>query len=247
VQGTPAEECILQLKENDANLAHTLVHRQRDFLNELGFNVWCVDFWENGCSRRLDLIGDFGGKMDFGIAGRVWVELKVFSDATFDRLVRQWKSKLGAGLVTENTRDTSLQGVMLLAARVPKASIGHWGRPTLHGMLLSLGDAVWVDLVGGRKAARGQVKGPKPSIAEVWSRMEWHPIGGTKTVGLLKHFLDALGLPLKHAGQRAATLNALLRQAGETGRLTERKLRTKTGRLPWVASKSTFRRIYQFL
>ena len=63
----------------------------------------------------------------------------------------------------------------------------------------------------------------------------------------LKHFLRALGLSLKNAGPRAGTLNMLLRQSGKTGRLVERKLKSKSGHKPWVAPEDTFRDIYQCL
>ena len=102
----------------------------------------------------------------------------------------------------------------------------------------------WQNVARGRKAGPGQVKGSKPALAQVWSEMEWHETGRGK-VGLLKHFLGALKLPLKNPGSRAATLNALLRKAGKPGRLVEKKLKTKTGPPPWVASRDTFRDLYQ--
>ena len=175
------------------------------------------------------------------------MELKVVAEGVFAKTVQDWKATLADGLVTESGRDATLQGVLLLAAKVPRVSGGRWGAPSLHAMLLAKGADVWLDVAGGRKAARGQVKGAKPPLAKLWREMEWHQTDGGQSVGLLKHFLRALGLPLKNAGQRAGTLNTLLRQSGKTGRLVERKLKSKSGRKPWVAPKDTFRDIYQCL
>lgn len=247
VQGVVATQCDLQLRAEDAELAKTLLRKQRALLTDLGFNVWAVDFWQPGCSKRLDLVGDFGLKNNFGIQGRVWVELKVVWEGQFAKTVREQKTVLAEGLATESVRDPTLQGVLLLAAKVPRVSGGRWGAPSLHAMLLARGSGVWLDVAGGRKAARGQVTGAKPPLAKVWPEMEWHLTDNGQRVGLLKHFLGALRLPLKNAGQRAGTLNGLLRQSGKTGRLVEKKLQSKTGRKPWVASKDTFRDIYQCL
>jgi len=247
VNGAPARQCHLQLRTEDAKLTETLLHKQRTLFSELGFNVWAVDFWEEGCSKRLDLVGDFGVRQNFGVQGRVWVELKVFSDATFKKEVEKWKAKLVPSLDTECERDSTLKAVLLLAARVPRASGGRWGTPTLHPMMMAQGADDWVSLTGMRRAARGQAKGVKPPLATLWSKMEWHLTEDGQRVGLLKHFLQSLGLPLKHTGQRASTLNGLLKKGGKTGRLVETKLKSKAGRKPWVARKDTFRDIYQCL
>ena len=68
-----------------------------------------------------------------------------------------------------------------------------------------------------------------------------------RSTGQAGAFLKSLGLPLKHAGQRAGTLNGLLKRGGKTGRLVATKLKSKAGRKPWVARKDTFRDICQCL
>ena len=40
VNGAPSEKCQLQLKQADADLALSVLHRQRALLTDLGFNVW---------------------------------------------------------------------------------------------------------------------------------------------------------------------------------------------------------------
>ena len=65
------------------------------------------------------------------------------------------------------------------------------------------------------------------------------------SVGMLHHFLDALGVDCTHTGERAATYNTMLRQKGKPGRVEEKQLANKAGKSPWVATKDTFRDIYQ--
>ena len=170
VQGVAAQECDLQLRKADTDLVKTLLHKQRDLLDDLGFNVWYVDFWQPGCSKRLDLVGDFGPRRDFGVTGRVWVELKVFSDATFAKEVEHWKTQLEANLVTESGRDASLQAVLLLTARVPRISGGRWGAPALHAMLFVKGSQQWLGLAGAQRAARGQSRVPSHLLRRFGAR-----------------------------------------------------------------------------
>lgn len=247
LQGVALESCKLQLGEEEKSLVLAVLKKQRAFFTEVELNVWSVDFWEPGCSRRLDLLGDFGVRQNFGVLGRVWVELKLFSEARFDKEVKEWRDKLEVCLGQENQRDPTLQGVLLLAASVPRVPGARWGAPTLHGMLLAHGSSGWISLACGRKAAPGQVKGAKPPVAALLRKMEWHHVSKGKEVGLLNNFLDGLGLPCKRSGQKAATYNALLRQAGKPGRLVETKLKTKAGRPPWVAGKNTFRDLYKLV
>lgn len=40
VDAVPSKKCQLQLKRDDADLALSVLHRQRALLTDLGFNVW---------------------------------------------------------------------------------------------------------------------------------------------------------------------------------------------------------------
>ena len=78
--------------------------------------------------------------------------------------------------------------------------------------------------------------------------MEWFDAQGVQgKVGLLYHFLEALGLPPGSAGKRAATFNAVLRRFGITGRLMQKKLRNRAGSALWVATREVYREIYKRL
>ena len=192
--------------------------------------------------------------------GRVWVEVKCFSEARYDEEVAKWKRRLAGELETEHRRDPSLQAVMLLAAKASRVSGGLWGPPTLQAMLLTRGVSTqWVNLAGGvQKKAPGQVKGARKSLAQLWSKMEWHQALDGERVGLLNHFLGTLGLTSANTGKRAATFNGLLtdseaadRRKGlvavTRGRVARKKLKGETGSAPWVARKDTFRDIYKYL
>ena len=84
-------------------------------------------------------------------------------------------------------------------------------------------------------------------LHEVWAAMEWSSTAQGQEVGLFRHFLAALGLPVNNAGQRAGTMNAMLQERRVSGRVFEAKLAQKAGRKPWVATKATFRALYNYL
>ena len=110
-----------------------------------------------------------------------------------------------------------------------------------------VGAAAWKDIVGSsRRVTRGQSP-CKPPLAQVLSRMLWLTGSSGETVGLLKHFFSEMGVKDQHPGQRARTLNKLLRQAGHEGRIREEELENRCGKKPWVAGKATFRILYGFL
>ena len=240
-----AGRCTLELKDAEANLVTTLLRKQRALLSDLGFNVWKVDAKEPGSQKPLDLVGDFNTAKNFGVGGRVWVELKVYSDSSFDKEVAQTKEELAEILSAKHVRDPTLQAVFLLVGRVSKASGCQWGAPSLHGMLLVAGSQDWITVAGGRRAARGQVQGSKPPLTKVWSKMEWYQTTNGTKVGMLHHFLDVVDVDCTHTGDRAATYNKMLRQKGKSGRVEEQKLANRPGKSPWVATKDTFRAIYE--
>ena len=240
--------CDLQLRPQDASLSVAILRKERALFADLGLNVWLVDTRPGGGSVTYDLLGDFGTAKNFGVTGRVWVELKVHADGAFESEVARCKQELAAALPQERDRDPSLQGVLLVVAKVPRAGAGHWGTPTLHAMLLSGAATDWINVAGGsRRAGRGQCIAGKPALTILWGKMQWVRTAQGMEVALLRHFLEALGLPVNNAGQRAATFNTLLRQNGSSGKLFEAKIANKTGRKPWVGTKATFRDLYQFV
>jgi hypothetical protein len=160
-----ADSCMLELRSTEVSLAEVLVAKQRRFMDDLHLNVWQVDVRVGGAT--LDLRANFNTNDNFGIKKNLWTELKVFSAASFAREATLMKSELVEKLGHVKKRDSSVEGVLLLAAKVERSSGGRWGAPTLSAWLHKPGDT-WKDLTAGRqKVARGQAAA-KPKKAELW-------------------------------------------------------------------------------
>ena len=71
--------------------------------------------------------------------------------------------------------------------------------------------------------------------------------GGVGKLGLLSHFLTALGLKENNARDRAPHFNAVLAQHGGDLALEQVKLPNRDGKPPWVGTKACFRAIYKTL
>ena len=245
---TAATSCTLQLRPQDAALASTLLRKQRALLADLGLNAWSVDKGGAANKRSLDLLADFSTSKNFGVQGRLWVELKVLAAATFEAEFAKCKETLEELFAKEEKKDKSLGGVLLLAACVGTGGRTAWTAPTLVASLKKRSSPKWQLLAGAaRRAARGQCKSTKPPLATLWSKMEWFEQQTGPNVGLLKHFLQGVRLPCKNPGQRASTFNSLLRKGRCQGRVISGRLKNKCGKRPWVATKQTFRKLYTFV
>ena len=243
-QWKSVRNCRLRLQGNDAELAMQVFLKQRSFLCDLAFNIWQVDVGVPG--GALDLVGDFSLNNSFDIAGKVWVELKVFSSTGFERKVEQHQDLCSSKLPSVQGRDPSIEAVMLVACRCARNGPRHWLSPSLRATIYLGGQ--WQDIGGAKKKSRGRVQGEKKNLAAVWKEMEWlsDPRGGSSKLGFLKHFLAALGLKAANPGQRARRFNALLAQ--HNGHAFERiKIPHREGKRPWVGAKAAFRIIYNAL
>lgn len=242
-----ARTCDLELRVEDANLAEKLLVKQRGLLTDLRINVWAVDCNPGGRrSVTFDLVGDFSGPQHYGVTGKLWVELKVFSEANFEQSVETCKADLKEKLTAVRRQDATIGGVILVAAKVDRVGSG-WSTPVHLVTLLVPSASGWAALVGGSKRpARGQCGNTKLPLAKLWEKMEWHQATDGR-VGLLSHFLAALDLDEDKPGDRATTFNQLLRKQGHAGRVYNTKLPSKAGRKPWVASKDTFRALYHLV
>ena len=127
-------------------LSHTTFDRPSRFVDEEGSSP----------KHSLDLIGDFSTSENFGVEGRVWIELKVFSEARFAQEVAKAKAELQIALARERKHDKTLGAVLLLAAKAAKDSRTSWGPPTLLATLNKFGSNEWKDLTGAsrRSASR---------------------------------------------------------------------------------------------
>ena len=218
--------------------------KMRSLLSDMSFNIWKVN--EPAGQYSMDLVGDFSKPSRNSVNGRCWVELKMFSAATFDEEMRLYKNRLKQSLPHVQSNDDSIGSVMLLAAKVEKEA-GRYAKPVLQACLLKPSSGRWVVMAGSRRTSRGQAKQPKPTFTQVWGKMSIHRASDGTEVGLLSHFLQALSLPNRSTGKRAQTLNKLLRSRGPANVLKKRKLPALTGQPPWVGSKKVFRHLFKVL
>ena len=242
-----ARKATLTLRLQDAELAKAVVVKQLSLLSSLHLNVWKVD--KQVGARTLDLLGAFHTTQNYGVNGQVWVETKVFSGKFFAKELEKSRDTLEEVLQQEeDKRSSTFGGVLLLAVKATER--GHrWAPPRLVCQLLTNSGGKWQTLSGqSPKAGRGQCRaGKKPTLKHTFQEMEWPSLTSGVRVGLLKHFLEALKLPTRSAGKRAATFNRQLRKHKVKGRLSQEKLPQKCGRRPWVASRATFEQVYKFL
>ena len=124
--------------------------------------------------------------------------------------------------------------------------VGRGSPPALLCELLQA-DGDWRALAGSDRVDRGQVAGEKPTFAKVWSKMQKTVRVGGRSVKLLKHFLEALDLPVADAGKRAATFNKILAKSGSSGRLQQKNVPNISGIPPWVGTKDVFRSVYKLV
>ena len=240
--------CTLCLPARDSQLAYTLVTLQAALLANLSLNTWGVDTRRTGNRRPLDLVCTFApGKKNYGVEGRLWVELKVWSEDLFPHELDRWQTKLEEELPQEQARDSTLQGVLLLAAAVGKGTSARWPKPTLVATLWSSSVGRWQKLAGtfGR-VARGQAR-HKPPVQEVLNKLGVATTEDEEEVLYLKHLLKRLGLPVRNAGRRAVTLSALLAKRGVHGRIFKKKLLNECGQAPWLLSEATLLAVYPHL
>lgn len=236
-----APSARLRLLPQDQNFTLELLHEQRAALTALGFNFFAVDMKAGGST--WDLVGDFGHDA-YGVPGLVGVELKVFSDSGFEGKVARACDDLKSRSLT------AVEGVLLLAARCARDG-GGWARPQLTAKLYSESSGRWKTLGlasdSGRPARQGCSLKPKVRLQAVLGKMEWHTlpeVGGR--AGLLKHFLEGLGLDALNPGKRAATFNRYLARDGRAERFVRARL-PGGGKPAWVAPKTAYSVVHRSL
>jgi len=182
--------CSLRLGPAEVALALALVRQQRDLLADFRLNIWTLDIQRRVAKGSFDMLGDFCGDQNWGVTGRVWVELKVYSATSFGDSVQKAKDELETGLREERPADPSLGAALLLAAQVELQG-GTWKVLSMLALLKPVASG-WKCVAGKQKTvARGQSK-QKPPMAEVLQNMEWVRMGSGETVRYLKDFLAAV-------------------------------------------------------
>ena len=239
-----SRSCTLKVCPVETQLVQTAVFKVRALLGDLGLNIWDVDLQVPGvCS--MDLVCDFNYARHCCAPGKLWLELKLFAAEGCRRQAALTKDWLKETLPKVQAKDPSVGGVALLVVKVEKEGVA-WGRPALLCELLQA-DGDWRALAGSDRVGRGQVAGEKPTFAKVWSKMQKTVRVGGRSVKLLKHFLEALDLPVADAGKRAATFNKILAKSGSSGRLQQKNVPNISGIPPWVGTKDVFRSVYKLV
>jgi hypothetical protein len=230
--------------KEDGNLVCILVERVSCFFIGLQINISFVDLFNAGVGKGLDLVGSFIGKPLQGVTGRIWAELKVFSARGFDNKVKFEKARLAKLLPKAQQKDSSIQAVILYAARLEKGRNG-WDKPLAEVWMYAGG--CWKDIspAGTGPLARGKLKDTaKPTQAEVWAKVKFTRVNPTDPpVGLLVHFLNAMGKPSGNSGKSATALQNMLAKHGHNDEIWQEDV-GNCGDWPYVAEKSTFQKLY---
>jgi hypothetical protein len=243
IQGSKAAACSLRLLDQDAALSFQLLKKTRSFLADLQANVWNVDKPAGSGQGSIDLVCDMAHGHQLGVSGLIHVELKVFAARGFEKKVADTQEEL-----VQKLERSGASAIMLLAASVEKETRTCWCEPKLSATLLCRSGG-WQDVSpGGLRVAKGQIKrGYWHALGQLWPKMEWHRPSKGPEVGLLKHFLVALGLPGNNPGSRASALNQVLAKKRVKNRLENLKLKNRPGRPVWVGSKQTFRAVHRII
>ena len=238
----------MALQPAEQEIAVALMKKQREFLADCGFNFEpCV--FSPVLRKGLDLVGDFSSSRNWGITGKVWIELKAFTCATFDFSLGLEEKKVKAQFLTLQGSDPRYHSAMLLACRLKKEGSA-WGMPSVKTKLLV--DGEWQDISrgAGRKHRAGKVSPvSKPNLAKVFSNMAWDTVdgGGKAKYGIASEFMTQMGLKAGNPGKRCDTWNGMLENAGKPYRFTREKFLDKPGQEPWVGNKHAFRFIWDRL
>ena len=240
---TQPRSCNLVPKDPEAKLAVEIVQKQRAFVSDMHANIHYIDTKMPGSSKgALDLICDFSTKRDYGIPGRLWVELKFFSAAGLAQKISSEETKLSKVFPQVQRADSTIEGVLLLVASAEKLAGSSWGKLRLIAKLYESGKG-WCDLT-----TKGSMK-PGVTLVDVWKQVKWWrpdcAAGGDRAA--LDDFLRAVGSPVGHGGRDAAKFNSLLASKGISERLKIVKLRGRPGSTPWSGTKSVLRCIYKHM
>jgi hypothetical protein len=252
VQCSRGAGCSLRLQPADQQVAVAVMLKQRGFLADCGINVEpCV--YSPALRKTLDLVGDFSTTRNFGISGKVWIELKAFSAATFDKSLageEGEEGKVKAQFQTLRASDPRFHSAMLLAARLTQEGAA-WGTPAVVAKLLI--DGEWKDITAGadRRPRAGRVSASrKPNLAKVFQKMSWDHVdgrGGGAKYGMVSDFMKEMGLKLGNPGKRAGTWNKIFANANQAMRFSRQKILDKPGSEPWMGTKDAFRFIWENL
>ena len=240
----------LRLLPHDAELARQVVLEHRALFADMLLNVWAVDQRMPHRLGFFDLLGDFSTEVNYGILGKLWVDLKVFSSLHYESKVLRSKAKAEEQFANVVAFDETIESVMLVTACVDKDG-ARWLPPSLDAWLFFPTRREWMRVAGGLGdvTLRGKADpAKKPPLSTVLRNVTWveHP-DTNENVCYLKHFLAQLGLTTKGLNARSDSFNAFLRRKGLVDRVCQADFPDKCGGSPWVLNKRALRCLYKAL
>ena len=243
-----AGHCTLKVAEAHAALALQILKQQRAWLHDLGMNIWKVDKPIGHGLGSFDLLCDSSQESSLlGVQqGMLWVELKVLAATTCKEKMADVETELAEKLQKVHKKHGHIKAVLLLVARVEKTSRTQWGCPRLLAKLFRLSTGQWHDVsASGVRVGKGQVTASsKPPVSILWPKIEFHRVSG-ELQGLLKHFLQAMGLASDSSAKRAASLNRALQKQGVRQRLVQRKIPNRPGKPVWLGTKKVLKALHK--
>jgi hypothetical protein len=248
--------CSLQLRPADSSFAVAAVMQQRGIFRDLSINLWDVDKRIPGGLGSYDALADFSTMTrNFGVEGILWVEIKVLLSKDFEDKLEDHRGQLKAKLVEVQTQDPRVDAVLLVATKL-KPDGASWQDPeTVAQLLLSGKGKEWQTVAGNSpvKIPRGKAK-QKPSLQHIWDTTQHETLKlrgdrQKRKYWYLGDFLPKLGLPGKSLKKRSVAFNQTLAQKGfkEKDMVSQVQVPGKAGSLPWLASTSAIRGLYEAL
>jgi hypothetical protein len=159
--------CQVKLKEADEKLAKDLVQMQRAYLQDLAVNIHYVDLHLPVIKMSLDLVCDFSTASNYGIEGRLFVELKFYNQTGFAIKVSRAKAVLEKRFPEIQKQDKTIEGILLLVTSAEKLVGGVWHNPKIVGLFYTCSGG-WGDISQERKA-----RAPITTLHEIWRQLSW--------------------------------------------------------------------------
>ena len=236
----PSKSVTLQLLPVDAKLAFKVFTQQREFLADMGLNVWQVDphITRRGITSP-DLIVDAGPTFSLSAPGLISAELKIFSATGLEQKIETAKAQFVQNFEKlESIVDGIAAGLLLVSSMEQTGNT--WKPLSLQAFLWD--NDHWQGLSGPRGGgAHRHRMASKTPLMEVWDKMTWYEdTGGGDDIGMVAHFLKGLGLSKNNVKK------AFPQRGPQKLALNHVHIRRGWDKC-WVGTKAAFRQVYRYL
>jgi hypothetical protein len=239
---------MLKVLPAEATLSYSVFKEQREWLADMGLNIWQVDppIARRGV-KSPDLLVDVGPTSFLEVAGRMPVELKVHSSSNLEQRIQEDKEEFVLNYVKLESIFEGIGAGLLLVSPAEETGDG-WKPLRLRTFLWQ--DDTWQELGVPKKGAgphRHRIANKRP-LLDVFDDMTWYERrGGGDDIGMVAHFLEALGLDKNHVGQRVSAWKAAFPRRGpEKLDLKHVSIRRGWDKC-WVGTRAAFRQVHRYL